>query len=105
MRKKATDALLSMGIPVNQMGFCYIVDAMELYERHGAPFTNMTLVYVWIAKEHRTDLEFVKRSIQRSIFYAFSKGDIGEVVKYFGLSQRSNGNNLATLYQRLKEEE
>ena len=105
MRKKATDALLSMGIPVNQMGFCYIVDAMELYERHGAPFTNMTLVYIWIAKEHRTNSEFVMKSIGKAISYAFEHGDKSEVVKYFGASQRSNGNHLAVLYQRLKEEE
>lgn len=105
MNLKTSKALIGMKIPDYLPGCEYIISAMELYERHGAPFTNMTLVYVWIAKEHRTDTEFVMKSIQKAISYAFNKGDKAEVVKYFGLSQRSNGNILATLYQRLKEEE
>lgn len=98
-------ALIKMKIPDYLPGYDYIVSAMSVYEKNGAPFTTMRLVYMWIADEHRTEPDFVMKSISDVIEYAFTKGDKAEAVKYFGLSQRSNGNNLAVLYQRLKEEE
>lgn len=107
MRDKAAKALILMGIPMNQSGFLYIVDIMELYEEHGAPMTNMGAVYRKVAISRKRNPDDIKNEISRSIQYAFNSGSTSERIKYFGLgiTPKSNGNYLAMMWQRLKEEE
>lgn len=107
MRNKATDALLSIGIPMNQPGFLYMVDILELFEENGAPITNMGAVYNMVAKARRCCPKEVTESISYSIKYAFANGKVANRTKYFGLgiTPKSNGNYLAMMWQRLKEEE
>jgi hypothetical protein len=105
MALKTVEALIEMGVSSSLIGIGYIKSAMELYDKHGAPFTNMKLVYFKIAEDHKTTSDSVMNAISKAIDYAYEKGDKSEVVKYFGLSRRSNGNHLAFLYNRLKEEE
>ena len=53
MREKATKALIECGIPMNQSGFLYILDVMELFTENGAPITNMRAVYELIARKRK----------------------------------------------------
>lgn len=105
MRKKATNALIACGIPMNQSGFLYIVDAMELFEEHGAPITNMSMVYEIIARRRQHSIKDVMYQIKFSIDFGFDNCKTGAWVNYFGFTGKSNGNYLAMMYQRLKEEE
>ena len=107
MRDKAIKALISMGIPMNQTGFIYIVDAMELFEEHGAPITSVKTLYNLIARARRRNPYDIMYHISYTIQYAFKNGIGSECLKYFGLgiAPRSNGNYLAMMWQRLKEEE
>lgn len=107
MRKKATDALLSCGIPMNQSGFLYILDAMELFAEHGAPITNMRIVYELIAKKRKHSVKDIMENIKYSIEFGFKNCTTGAWITYFGLTYtpKTNGNYLAYLWQRLKEEE
>lgn len=107
MREKITNALLSMGIPISQPGFLYIVDILEMFFEHGAPITNMGVVYRAVAKNRKCSMDDVNKQIERSIKYAFINGNVANRTKYFGLgiTPRSNGNYLAMMWQRLKEEE
>lgn len=105
MRKRATKALLACGIPMNQSGFLYILDAMEIYEKNGAPMTNMKIVYGIIAKHHNVQPEYVCENIRYSIDFGFANCGSGAFVNYFGFTDKSNGNYLAMMWKRLKEEE
>lgn len=106
MRKKATDALLAIGIPMNQPGFLYIVDIMQLYNEHGAPMTNMGAVYSIIGKKYKTDSRFVIESINYSLNFGLENCRTGAWVNYFGLTftPPTIGNCLANMYMRLKED-
>ena len=105
MRKKATDALIACGIPMNQSGFLYIVDIMELYEEHGSPMTNMDTVYRIIGKKRNTDPKYILENISWSINFGSKNCRTRAFVNYFGFTDKTNGNYLAFMYQRLKEEE
>lgn len=107
MRKKATDALIACGIPMNQSGFLYIVDIMQLYEENGAPMTNMGVVYGIIGKRYKTDSRFIIENIHYSLKFGRDNCRTGEWDKYFGLTftPKTIGNCLASMYMRLKEEE
>lgn len=104
MRKKATDALIACGIPMNQSGFLYIVDIMELYEEHGSPLTNMKAVYEIIARKRKNEPKYVMESISYSIDFGSQNCRTGAFVNYFGFTDKTNGNYLAMMWQRLKEE-
>lgn len=105
MKNRATDVLLKCGIPADKTGFVYIVDAMELYQNNGEAFTNMKLAYFRISDIRKKSSEHIMNEISKVFDYAYKNGNRSEVIKYFGLTRRSNGNHLAVLYQRLKEEE
>lgn len=107
MRKKAADALIACGIPMNQSGFLYIVDIMQLYEENGALMTNMGVVYGIIGKRYKTDSRFVMENIRYSIDFGRYNCRTGAWVNYFGLTftPKTIGNCLASMYMRLKEEE
>lgn len=104
MRDKARKALLDCGIPMNQTGFLYILDAMELFGEHGAPITNMWAVYEMIARKRGRSISDVMYQIKFSIEFGFKNCQSGAWVNYFGFTGKTNGNYLAMMWQRLKEE-
>lgn len=107
MRNKAADALISCGIPMNQSGFLYILDAIELFAEHGAPITNMRAVYELIARKRKHSVTDIMENIAYSIEFGHKNCSTGAWVNYFGLNfiPRTNGNFLAFMWNRLKEEE
>lgn len=107
MRDKSRKALLDCGMQMNQSGFLYIVDAMELFEEHGAPMTNMGVVYGIIGKRYKTDSRFIIENIHYSLKFGRDNCRTGEWDKYFGLTftPKTIGNCLASMYMKLKEEE
>lgn len=107
MRDKATKALLSCGIPMNQSGFLYILDAMDIFNHNGAPLTNMRVVYELIARKRKHSVLEIMENIRFSIEFGYKNCTTGAWVNYFGLTftPKTNGNYLAMMWQKLKEEE
>ena len=105
MALKTVEKLIEIGVCAQLLGINYVDDAIKLYESNGAPFTNMKLVYFKIANDRNVTSKDVMNGISQVIDAAYRYGEKSEVMKYFGLTRRSNGNHLAVLYQRLKEEE
>ena len=107
IRERATKALLDSGIPMNQSGFLYILDAMELFEEHNAPFTNMRVLYEIIARKRKHEVSSIMENIKYSIEFGYENCRTGGWVKYFGLAftPKTNGNYLAFMWNRLRDEE
>lgn len=107
MREKVAKALLECGVPMNQSGFLYILDAMELFTENGAPITNMRMVYEMIARKRKHTVAEIMENIKYSIEFGYQNCRTGAWVNYFGLaySHKTNGNYLATMWQRLREEQ
>ena len=106
MRELATKALIDCGIPMNQSGFLYILDVMELFTEHGAPMTNMRAVYELIARKRKHNVSDIMENIAYSIEFGHRNCRSGAWVNYFGLNYipRTNGNFLAFMWNRLREE-
>ena len=107
IRERATKALLNCGVPMNQSGFLYILDVMELFTEHGAPITNMRMVYELIARKRKHNVLDIMENIQYSIEFGHRNCITGAWVNYFGLNYipRTNGNFLAFMWNRLRDEE
>lgn len=107
IRERATDALLDCGIPMNQSGFLYILDAMELFTENGAPITNMRVVYEMIARKRKHNVSEIMENIKYSIIFGNSNCRTGAWVRYFGFDfvPKTNGNYLAFMWERLREED
>ena len=107
IRKRATDALLDCGIPMNQSGFLYILDAMELFTENGSPITNMRVVYEIIARKRKHSVTEIMENIKYSIEFGYQNCRTGGWITYFGLTYtpKTNGNYLAYLWERLREED
>ena len=106
IRERATKALLDCGIPMNQSGFLYILDAMELFTENGAPITNMRMVYELIARKRKHNVADIMEN-KYSIEFGHRNCRTGAWVNYFGLNYipRTNGNFLAFMWNRLRDEE
>ena len=106
MREIATKALIACGIPMNQSGFLYILDVMELFTENGAPMTNMRAVYELIARKRQHNVSDIMENIKYSIEFGHRNCRTGAWVNYFGLNYipRTNGNFLAFMWNRLREE-
>lgn len=107
IRKRATDALIDCGIPMNQSGFLYILDAMELFTENGAPITNMRFVYELIARKRKHSTKDIMENIKYSIEFGSDNCRNGAWTTYFGLTYtpKTNGNYLAFMWNRLRDEE
>ena len=86
MRDKAAKALIACGIPMNQSGFLYILDAMELFTEHGAPITNMRMVYELIARKRNHSVTDIMENIKYSIEFGYTNCKTGAWITYFGLT-------------------
>lgn len=105
MREKVKKVLLECGIPMNQSGFLYILDVMEMFNENCAPITNMRTVYEIISKKRGHSVTDIMENITYSIEFGYKNCKTGAWGKYFGLMYRANGNYLANMWQKLKEEE
>jgi len=107
IRERASEALVKCCVPMNDCGFLYIVDAMELYETNNAPFSNMRVAYEMIARRRNQDYRFVMENIKKAIEESNKNCKTGAWVRYFGFDfvQKTNGNYLAYLWERLREED
>ena len=107
IRERATKALLDCGIPMNQSGFLYILDVMELFTEHGAPITNMRMVYELIARKRKHNVAEIMENIKYSIEFGFNNCRTGGWLNCFGLTYtpKTNGNYLAYFWERLKDED
>ena len=107
IRKSATEALLNCGIPMNQSGFLYILDAMELFTENGSPITNMRMVYELIARKRKHNATDIMENIRYSIEFGYENCRTGGWLTYFGLTYtpKTNGNYLAFMWNRWREEE
>lgn len=107
LRERASKALFDCGIPMNQSGFLYILDAMELFTENGAPITNMRFVYELIARKRKHSVTDIMESIKYSIEFGYENCRTGGWIKYFGLAYtpKTNGNYLAFMWERLREED
>lgn len=106
IREATSKALLDCGIPMNQSGYLYILDAMEIFSEHGAPFTNMRVLYEIVARKHKHDVSHIIENIRYSIEFGRVNCRTGAWVNYFGLTYtpKTCGNYLAFLWNRLREE-
>lgn len=104
MRDKTAKALISMGMPMNQTGFLYILDIMELYEMmNGSLYFNKACNYVAEKRKHK--VEHIIENIQYSIDYVMENGNGAEIVKYFGFVPKETDDYLKLLFKKLKEDD
>ena len=103
MRKKAINALLEMGMPVNLLGFKYIVDAMVLLEDEDWNNCKITSLYFKIAKMNNTTYQRVERCIRHAFGNVFKKGDLVFVQKWLTFNNKTSGNLLYTFHMKLAE--
>lgn len=106
MRKKAVNALIEMGVQANLSGFGYICDAMEIYAQDESYITSKKMaLYKRIAEIHNSTPIRVERCIRHAFEKAVVYGNLDTLNKYMTAAQRpTNGNLLACLYLRLKED-
>ena len=101
MKNKAINALIEMGMPANNKGFQYIVDAMCLFN----PDYSVTTIYALVAAKNNTTSSCVERAIRHAFGVALKDGVPGYVDKYLTRNHATNGNLLHVLYLRLTQEE
>lgn len=105
MKKKASDALIELGVPANLKGFFYIIDAMEIYaQEEDYILSGTTVLYKKIADMYSTTWTRVERAIRHAFKKAVTYGNLDSLNKYMTAAQKpTNGNLLACLYLKLKD--
>lgn len=106
MRKKTMNLLVQLGVPVNLIGFHYICDAMEIYEKDETHLTSkICQLYSEIAQKHNASASNVERCIRNAFGKVSEGGNLNLLDDYRIPGQKpTNGNLLACLYLKLKEE-
>ena len=105
MKNKAINALIKMGMPADNRGFKYIVDAMVLFEDEEIRYGKTCFLYHKIAQLNNTTPSRVERAMRHSFSEVLNKGCLDEVNKYLTFQRPTNSNLLAVLYIRLSQEE
>lgn len=105
MKNKTINALLEMGMPANNKGFQYIVDAMVMFEDDEVRNGKITYLYRLIAKKHNASWSNVERCIRNAFEVVLTRGNLKAVEKYLTMQSPTNGNLLHTLYLRLTQED
>lgn len=105
MKNKTINALLEMGMPANNKGFQYIVDAMVMFEDDDVRNGKITYLYALIGKIHNTTYYGVERCIRHAFEIVLARGNLKAVEKYLTMQSPTNGNLLHTLYLRLTQED
>ena len=84
MKKKTINALIEMGMPADNKGFGYIVDAMCLFEDSTWRNGKITNLYEKIGKMNGTTASRVERAIRHAIEVAWGRGEQQTVENIFG---------------------
>lgn len=105
IRNKAINALIEMGMPANNKGFHYIVDAILLLDSGEWNDCKMTALYEKIAKKNNATIQSVERAIRHAFEIVLVSGNLKAVNKYLTFQKTTNGNLLHVFYIRLTQEE
>ena len=106
MRNRIVNALIELGLPANVKGFKYIVEIISKYaEDESLMSGKLEVLYYMLGKKEEASPQMVERNIRTSFGIIYKEGDQEAVEKYLPFPIRTNGNSLATLYLRLKQEE
>lgn len=81
---KIESTLLDIGIPPNQCGFGYIVDALERITEDKSYMYNTCALYARVAQDTGSTASRVERGIRHSIESAFNRIDPDTLTRYFG---------------------
>lgn len=106
MRNRVINALIEMGLPANVKGFKYIVEIVNEYAKDESLMNGkLEVLYYMLGKKDGVSSQAIERNIRTSFGIIYKEGDQEAVKKYLPFQIRTNGNSLATLYLRLKQEE
>ena len=106
MRNRIINALIELGLPANVKGFKYIVEIVSEYaEDEKLMNGKLEVFYYLLGKKEGVSSQTVERNIRTSFGIIYKEGDQEAVKKYLPFQIRTNGNSLATLYYRLRQEE
>lgn len=106
MRNRIINALIELGLPANVKGFKYIVEIVSKYaEDESLTSGKLEVLYYMLGKKEEASPQMAERNIRTSFGIIYKEGDQEAVKKYLPFQIRTNGNSLATLYLRLKQEE
>lgn len=106
MRNRVINALIELGLPANKKGFRYIVEIVNEYAKDESLMSGkLEVLYYMLGKKDGVSSQAIERNIRTSFGIIYKEGDQEAVKKYLPFQIRTNGNSLATLYLRLKQEE
>lgn len=106
MRNRIINALIELGLPANVKGFKYITEIVNEYAKDESLMSGkLEVLYYMLGKKEEASPQMVERNIRTSFGIIYKEGDQEAVKKYLPFQIRTNGNSLATLYLRLKQEE
>ena len=106
MRNRVINALIELGLPANKKGFRYIVEIVNEYAKDESLMSGkLEVLYYMLGKKDGVSSQAIERNIRTSFGIIYKEGDQEAVGKYLPFQIRTNGNSLATLYLRLKQEE
>lgn len=106
MRNRIINALIELGLPANVKGFKYIVEIVNEYAKDESLMSGkLEVLYYMLGKKDGVSSQAIERNIRTSFGIIYKEGDQEAVKKYLPFQIRTNGNSLATLYLRLKQEE
>lgn len=101
MENKITDILKDLGIPMSNLGFKYIKEALILTINGQTEISGITKpggLYELISEKHNTKSSRVERAIRHAMETCFIKCDKDTIKKYFGnTSKLTNRNFIAAL--------
>lgn len=109
MEKKIIEVLKNLGVPMGNLGFKYIKDAVKLAAEDEEILTNMTKpggLYATVAKMHNSTASRVERAIRHGIECSFSHCDVDTIKGYFGNvsgNKLTNRNFIAALACEVRE--
>ena len=106
MRNRVINALIELGLPANKKGFRYIVEIVNEYAKDESLMNGkLEVFYYMLGKKDGVSSQAIERNIRTSFGIVYENGNQDAVKRYLPFRNRTNGNSLATLYLRLKQEE
>lgn len=109
MEKKIIAILKDLGIPMGNLGFKYIKDAITLTAENEDLMRSMTKpdgLYNLVAKKHHSTIQRVDLSIRHAVEYCSRHCDTDTIQKYFGnvgTTKLTNRNFIAALVYAVRE--
>jgi two-component system response regulator (stage 0 sporulation protein A) len=92
IRYEIEAALIRCGMPCNNKGYDYVVEAiLKVVLDMNAIHNVTTVLYPDIAKAYNTTPPRVERAIRHEIEVVYERGDVSEIEKYVGTADRNIG--------------